>query len=193
MKHYFLVIISILCLQLGCSPKDHKGEPDIVKYLSKDLEGYQLVKARTHKEGRVFSIRYNKVKESNHSADVYIWPKPKNANANHQDFVSAATQRGIRDIFSLQKSGHYENVKILEQGQLKVDDTIITKSSLSFLKRNLSTISHLYITQVEDKILKVSISLPNNETNLSRSDIDIFSSKILLEIKSQLAKTIDES
>lgn len=151
-----------------------------------DIEGYAYNNTHHYPEGLGYSLRYIKLKESEHYADVYVWPTQDNASLAHKELVYNITRQSVGDIFAAEEKGYYVNVKVVDQGVSEVAETVTTKSTITFLKNNLSILSFLYVTEFDGNFIKVRISLKKNEYNLARKDIDTFATKVLFEMKRKI-------
>ena len=85
-------------------------------------------------------------------------------------------------IYTMQQSGAYSNVVELSNETANVDGLIIVRCKLSMLRENLKIVSYLYVTEHKGKLLKIRITLPDNEINRSREDIENFAIEMFINI-----------
>ncbi len=131
-----------------------------------------------------YSLRYSKQTEQNHFADVYIWPVHQQLNDfSHKDIVYAMSNSAEQDIYTAEKYGAYSNVKLLDRSeQFMTDDMMVTRQRFTFIRNHLLTLSFLYLTEYQGKVLKIRLSLADNEFNQTRKDIDTFALSLFEQI-----------
>lgn len=179
------IIITVLS---ACSSQQHSihssnNEPAIVKLLPVQITNYKYSGYRLYGKGLGYSLRYKFQNENYHFADIYIWPAPERAKKySHKEIVYGVTDSGIRDIYSMQEKGHYNNVKILEKRAYTNKNNTLTMHKITMLRGNVESLSFLYVTEFNGILLKARISMPDNTTNRGRKDIKEFAIEIFNKI-----------
>ena len=150
-------------------------QPRIVSYLEPEYSGYVYRDYHVYEQGLGYSLRFDSKNESLNYADIYVWPAGEEAKGySHKDLVLGATKASIDDIYSVQKAGHYSNVDIIDRAAYDNNGMILTVHKIVLLRNNLQSLSLLYITEADGKLLKARITLPDNEPNRNRTDTDQF-------------------
>ncbi len=186
-----LILCMVMLFSFGALAEDLVAqiEPKIVQYLPEDLLEYQYSGFVQFGGDLGYGLRYEKLYELEHYADIYVWPKkPSTRELSHEQLVNSYSKLALSEIFYAELQGQYKSVKVLDQFIVEDDlgkKTAFTK--MSFLRQNLDTVSYLAITESEGKIIKVRISLANNSLNQSREDLQDFILKIFTEIRNNIA------
>lgn len=176
MKYIFVLFALILNVSADTKPM-------IVDLLPEELRGYSYVNFYNFNSDLGYSLRYAKKTEDKNYADIYIWPVSKEAKGySHHDIVLITTKMALDDIYTMQQSGAYSNVVELSNETANVDGLIIARCKLSMLRENLKIVSYLYVTEHKGKLLKIRITLPDNEINRSREDIENFAIEMFINI-----------
>ena len=193
----YLMVLAVLILS-ACStikststsnfPDSANEQPGIVELLPKELHNYSYVGQHNYGGNLGYSLRYAKSSEYKHYADIYIWPAPKEASEYpHKIVVESVTEASLGDIYAAQEQGAYDNLALLEGLIYDTDGQILTMHKLSMLKGNLKSISYLFVTEYKGKLLKARVTLPDNEANRAREDVQEFVVELINTIIENIA------
>ena len=184
-KIALLFIITALSACSSQQPSNHlsNNEPAIANLLPVQITNYKYSGYRLYGEGLGYSLRYKYINENYHFADIYVWPTPEQAKKySHKEIVYGVTNSGIRDIYSMQSKGHYNNVKILKKRAYTNQDNTLTMHKITMLRGNVESLSFLYVTEFNGILLKARISMPDNTANRKRKDTKEFAVGIFNQI-----------
>ncbi len=175
---------------LDTSSVVEKTPPPIVSHLPHRIQSYEYSGFTEYGSGLGYSLRYIKKGFKGNYADVYIWPVPKDARQySHEEIVYAVTNGSLQDIYNMQDRGVYEKVELIDRLAYGSSEQLVTMHQLVMLRENRKTLSFLYLTEYQGRLLKARVSLPDNDANRSSDEVRQFVS----EIFNRIIENIDES
>ncbi|HEY9035666.1 MAG TPA: hypothetical protein VIM96_03040 [Pseudomonadales bacterium] len=160
---------------LEASPAVEKTPPPIVAHLPHRIGGYEYAGFTEYGPGLGYSLRYIKKGLQGNYADIYIWPVPKEAQKySHEEIVYGVTEGSLQDIYEMQNRGIYEKVELIDRLAYGSSEQLVTMHRLVMLRENRKTLSFLYLTEYQGRLLKARVSLPDNEANRSSDEVKQF-------------------
>lgn len=190
------VIALVLLLVSGCTTtqirngKVQNSEPKLVNLLPAKIHGYEYFDYKNFEGDLGYRLRFIKEHDDNHIADIYIWPvSTETLKYPHREIVLSVAEGALNDIYTVQEAGVYSNVKVLDGKEYNNNGQIMAMYKLTMLRQNLNSISYLYVTEFGDKYLKLRISLPDNEVNREREDIEQF----MLDLLNRIINNIESA
>jgi len=158
-------------------------EPKLVNLLPEKIHGYEYFDYKKFEGDFGYRLRFIKEHDDSHIADIFIWPvSTETLKYPHREIVLSVAEGALNDIYNVQDAGVYSNVKVLDGKEYNNNGQIMAMYKLTMLRKNLNSISYLYVTEFGGKYLKLRISLPDNEVNREREDIEPFMLDLLNRI-----------
>lgn len=169
------VFISILAITLiSCSAPSVKhrsdisnnGQREILNVLPKNIEGFTYDGVRTYPEPLGYSLVYRLDGSRLTYSDIYVYPVPgKMSGHTHKQIIDDMSNQALMEIAYAKEKGLYTEFKIINSKTFNLDGNYVNKVAIYVVKDNVESFSLLYLTQCEGKILKVRMTMPDNEIN----------------------------
>lgn len=142
------------------------------KYFEDDSGGYSVRYANTHKR-RI--------------ADVYIYPvAEENRTLAHNQLVLGSTKATIEAIGEAARQGHYANFHVINAATQSYGVRTVARVGATYLRQNLASFTLLYQTEYDGTLVKIRITMPDNESNRNNDEWDGFAEDMFARVISQL-------
>lgn len=161
--------------------------PELVEALPKeigsfDYEGFKLFED----EASGYSVRYSN-SAKHRVADVYVYPvATQNQDLNHEDLVMGSTRATIQAIGDAVKQGLYANFNVIGAATQARGFRTVARVEATYLRQNLASYTLVYQTEYDGTLLKIRLSMPENEANRSSSEWDAFAETVFDNIVKEL-------
>lgn len=193
------VSVMICCLALSAcatleQPTEKAAEPapELIENLPDDIgsfgyEGYRYFEDSSNG----YTIRYTNP-QKRRLADVYVYPvATQNANLDHEDLVMGSTRATIQAIAGAVKQGIYDNFNLVGAATQARGFRTVARVEATYLSDNLASYTLVYQTEYDGTLLKIRVTMPDNESNRTSLEWDRFANtmfnKIVVELDEQQA------
>ena len=140
--------------------------PEILQVLPAEIDGFAYQSAKTYPTPWGYSLRYRLIDNPLVYADVFVYPVPRKIeNLDHTERVKAMTDQALVEIRSATEQGDYSEVRLLDGQEFRILSAYTTRIDLYLVKDNLESFSLLFLTESNDKLLKVRMTMPDNYSN----------------------------
>lgn len=189
-----LVLVSSLALSACATLKQTTAEdtatadaPELIEALppelgSFDYEGYRYFEDKSNG----YTFRYTN--ESKHRmADVYVYPvATENTDLKHDDLVMGSTRATIEAIGDAVSQGIYTNFNVVGAATQARGIRTVARVEATYLRQNLASYTLVYQTEYDGTLLKIRVSMPDNESNRSNTEWDEFANTMFNTIVEDL-------
>ncbi len=154
--------------------------PDAMQ--SFELQGYKYF----HDSSGGYSIRYANLPKRR-IADVYIYPvAEENSELAHDQLVLGSTRATIQAIGEAARQGHYANFNVVNAGTQAYGVRTVARVKATYLRQNLASFTLVYQTEYKGTLVKIRVSMPDNESNRDNEEWDAFAEKMFSTIIAEL-------
>lgn len=154
--------------------------PDTMK--SFDLQGYKYF----NDESGGYSVRYAN-EQKRRIADVYIYPvAEENIDLAHNQLVLGSTKATIQAIGEAARQGHYSNFNVINAGTQAYGMRTVARVQATYLRQNLASFTLVYQTEHEGTLVKIRITMPDNDSNRNNGEWDDFADDMFAKVISEL-------
>ncbi|PID61489.1 MAG: hypothetical protein CSB44_06745 [Gammaproteobacteria bacterium] len=166
---------------------DNAPKPGILdalpaRFATFDYEGHRWF----GDESGGFTLRYGN-RRKHRLAEVYVYPvAEQNAKLDHQSLVLGSTRASIEAISQAAGSGHYANFNLVNAAMRSHGVRTEARVQATYLQQNLATYTLVYQTEHEGTLLKVRVTMPDNDANRDNDEWDAFASYMFDRIIGEL-------
>ena len=175
-----LLLISLLftnaCAAVTITPEEpvQKEEPALLSKLPKTVESFGLQGYKYFNDGSGYSIRYSNERKQR-IADLYVYEvAEENASLDHEELVFGSTKATMAAISAAAKQGHYANYNVLDAATHVMGLRTVARVQATYLRQNLASYTVVYQTEYKGTLLKIRVSMPDNDSNRNSSEWDLF-------------------
>lgn len=192
-----LALLCIVVLMAGCSTPTkqasngitHGKHYPIMEVLPDSIEGFSYVGSATYPQPWGYSLRYRSGASRWTHSDIYIYPAPKaDKPQSHQELVVGMTRQALEEIDYAKQRGAYSSFQILDQRKFTLNGKMATRIDMVLVKDNLVSYSLLYVTESQGKLLKVRMTMPDNEANRNNARWQRFAETVFNTIMANMDK-----
>lgn len=161
--------------------------PELVEALPKEIGSFDYEGHRFFEdESSGYTLRYsNRAKQR--MADIYVYPvADQNQDLDHEDLVMGSTRATIAAIGDAVKAGLYANFNVVGAATQARGLRTVARVEATYLRQNLASYTLVYQTEYDGTLLKIRLSMPENEANRSSSEWDAFAETIFDSIVNEL-------
>ncbi len=193
------VSVMISCLALSaCAtlvpPTEDVAEPapKLIETLPEDIGSFEYQGYRYFEDSsNGYTIRYVNP-QKRRLADVYVYPvATQNADLDHEDLVMGSTRATIQAIAGAVKQGIYDNFNLVGAATQARGFRTVARVEATYLSDNLASYTLVYQTEYDGTLLKIRVTMPDNESNRTSHEWDSFAdtmfNKIVVELDQQQA------
>lgn len=195
--HLALLLIPLLftsaCATVTPAPEPApREEPALIDALpdqlkSFDLQGYKYFSD----DSGGYSVRYANLNKRR-IADVYIYPVAnENSELAHQQLVLGSTRATIQAIGEAAKQGHYANFNVINAGMRAYGMRTVARVQATYLRQNLASFTLLYQTEHKGTLVKIRMTMPDNESNRANIEWDDFAEQMFARVITELEQQAD--
>lgn len=188
-----LLLSSSLALSACATLKQPDAEekaldaPDLIDALPAELgtfdyEGYRYFQD----ESSGYTFRYTNPNK-HRMADVYVYPvAEENSDLKHDDLVMGSTRATIEAIGEAVSQGIYTNFNVVGAATQARGFRTVARVEATYLRQNLASYTLVYQTEYDGTLLKIRVSMPDNESNRSNTEWDEFANTMFNTIVEEL-------
>jgi len=163
--------------------------PEILQVLPAEIDGFAYQGAKTYPSPWGYSLRYRLVDNPLVYADVFVYPVPqKIENLGHTERVKAMTDEAILEIRSAAEQGAYSEARLLDGQEFRILSAYTTRIDLFLVKENLESFSLLFMTESNDRLLKVRMTMPDGYSNRNNDNWQRFVESVFSVILENIDK-----
>ncbi len=195
----FVRLISVLttllftaaCAAVSPSPPEpeRQAEPELMQVMPESVKSFELRGYKYFNDGSGYSIRYaNEHKQR--LADLFIYDvAQENAALDHDELVIGSTRATMDAISEAAKQGHYANLNVINAVTHSQGPRTIARVQATYLRQNLASYTLVYQTEYKGKLLKVRVTMPDNDSNRNSTEWDQFTDTVFSTVIDDLDST----
>ena len=186
----FLPLVLLLSGCAATAPKIDapiQAEPALISALPEQLESFDYQGYRYFDENSDgFTLRYSNLRKQR-MADVFVYPVAKeNEELPHDQLVMGSTRATIQAIGAAVKNGRYANFNVIGAATQPRGFRTVARVEATYLRENLASYTLVYQTEYDGTLVKVRVTMPDNEANRSSQEWDRFAKEIFDTVIAQL-------
>ncbi|MEE9321991.1 MAG: hypothetical protein V3U76_16210 [Granulosicoccus sp.] len=173
-----LLLILSACSTLEAEPKE-TPPPALISELPQSVESFAFDSYRPFEDGSDgYSFRYSNPRKKR-LADVYVYPvAEENRELPHNKLVLGSTRATIEAIGEAVRQGVYSNFNVINAGTRARGIRTVARVQATYLRENLASYTLVYQTEHDGTLLKIRISMPDNESNRLNGEWDDFAETV---------------
>ncbi|ASJ75240.1 hypothetical protein [Granulosicoccus antarcticus] len=162
-------------------------EPALIEVLPDTLQSFDLQGYKYFQDSSGgYSVRYANLPKRR-IADVYIYPvADENIELAHDQLVLGSTRATIQAIGEAARQGHYANFNVVNAGTQAYGVRTVARVQATYLRQNLASMTLVYQTEYKGTLVKIRVSMPDNESNRNSQEWDDFAENMFSTIITQL-------
>lgn len=164
-------------------------EPALYKTLPESVESFDLQGFKHFDDGSGgYSVRYSN-EQKRRIADIYIYPvAQENVNLEHTQLVLGSTRATLMAIGEATKQGHYANFNVINAATRAQGARTVARVQATYLRQNLASYTLVYQTEHDGTLLKIRVTMPDNEVNRLNSEWDTFADTMFKQLIESLGE-----
>lgn len=174
-----LILASCASLKSGASEESDLAAPEIVESLPEEVGSFEYHGYRHFQDlsdGHTFRYINN---GKHRMADIYVYPvAEENSDLQHDELVLGSTRATIDAIGDAVKHGTYANFNVVSAATQARGARTVARFEATYLRHNLASYTVVYQTEYEGTLLKIRLSMPDNESNRTSAEWDEFANKM---------------
>lgn len=189
-----LLLISLLftnaCAALTITPEisANTSAPALMLKLPKTVESFDMQGFKYFNDGSGYSIRYSNERKQR-LADLYIYDvADENASLDHKQLVLGSTRATMDAIGAAAEQGHYANYNVLDAATHAQGLRTVARVQATYLRQNLASYTLVYQTEHKGTLLKIRVTMPDNDSNRNSNEWDLFTNTVFQSVISELDK-----
>ena len=157
------------------APVAEQAEPALIKALPETVDSFDYTGYKHFEDGSGgYSVRYSNTRKRR-IADLYVYPvAEENADLEHNQLVMGSTRATLTAISEATRQGHYANFNVINAATRAQGLRTVARVQATYLRENLASYTLVYQTEYEGTLLKIRLSMPDNEFNRSSREWDSF-------------------
>ena len=165
-------------------------EPALVKALPESFQSFELQGFKHFEDGSGgYSVRYSN-SNKRRIADLYIYPvAEENVDLEHSQLVLGSTRATLMAIGEATRQGHYSNFNVINAATRAQGLRTTARVQATYLRDNLASYTLVYQTEHKGTLLKIRVTMPDNETNRKSREWDSFADNMF----NQAIESLEES
>ncbi|MFK8081786.1 MAG: hypothetical protein AB8B97_15985 [Granulosicoccus sp.] len=178
------VIISSACATTASTPVEEvvaapPPEPALYKALPDTVESFELKGFKHFEDGSTgYSVRYSNERKRR-IADLYVYPvAEENSDLEHSQLVLGSTRATLMAIGEATRQGHYDNFNVINAATRAQGLRTVARVQATYLRQNLASYTLVYQTEHKGTLLKIRVTMPDNEFNRTSREWDGFADKM---------------
>jgi len=172
-------IFNTACASMTPAEAPELQEPALISALPQTVDTFNLEGYKHFDDGSSgYSVRYTNVRKRR-IADVYIYPvAEENSSLEHSQLVLGSTRATLQAIGEAASQGHYANFNVINAATQAKGVRTVARVKATYLRQNLASYTLVYQTEFDGTLLKIRLSMPDNESNRSSGEWDSFAEKM---------------
>ena len=165
-------------------------EPQLVASLPASIGSFDYEGYRHFADGsKGYSLRFGN-KRKRRRADVYVYPvAEQNRDLTHDKLVLGSTQATMQAIGEAVRQGLYANFNVLTAATRARGVRTVARVQATYLRENLASYTLVYQTEHDGTLVKIRLSMPDNESNRSSTEWDSFADEVFDLVEREMAGT----
>lgn len=161
------------------SPIVSKAEPSLIAELPETVDSFEYEGFKHFEDDSGgFSVRYAN-KRKKRMADLYVYPvAEENTNMEHAQLVLGSTRATLMAISEATRQGHYSNFNVVNAATRATGLRTTARVQATYLRQNLASYTLVYQTEHNGTLLKIRLSMPDNEYNRASAEWDTFAEQM---------------
>lgn len=153
--------------------------PSLIGSLPRSIASFDFFGYKHFEDGSDgFSFRYRNASKKR-LADVYVYPvAEENANLAHKDLVLGSTRATISAIDQAVQQGLYANFDVLNAATRSQGLRTTARVQATYLRDNLASYTMLYQSEHNGTLMKIRLSMPDNDSNRDNGEWDAFAERV---------------
>ena len=170
--------LSGACTAFG-GEAEEAGPPAAIEALPASIASFDYDGYRRFDDGsNGYSVRYANAPKKR-LADVYIYPvAEENAELEHEALVLGSTRATLQAIGEAVNQGLYANFAVLDAATRTQGLRTTARVQATYLRDNLASYTLLYQTEHDGTLMKIRLSMPDNESNRANGEWDAFAARV---------------
>jgi len=162
-------------------------QAELVASLPKKVESFDLAGAKPfNDDGDGVTVHYANA-QKRRRADVFVYPVAEgNRKMKHPELVFGSTQATMRAIAHAVQQGIYQNLNVLDAATKANGVRTIARVQATYLRNNLASYTLVYQTEHDGTMVKIRVTMPDNESNRKSREWDRFADSVFKAIGSEL-------
>ncbi len=162
-------------------------EPALIEVLPDSMQSFELQGYKYFKDSSGgYSVRYANLPKRR-IADVYIYPvAEENIELAHDQLVLGSTRATIQAIGEAARQGHYANFNVVNAGTQAYGVRTVARVKATYLRQNLASFTLVYQTEYKGTLVKIRVSMPDNQSNRDNEEWDAFAEEMFSTIIAEL-------
>ena len=153
-------------------------EPALVQVLPDSVQSFERRGYKYFNDGSGYSIRYANERKQR-MADLYIYQvADENASLDHEQLVIGSTRATMDAISDAAQNGHYANFNVVDAVTHSQGMRTIARVQATYLRQNLASYTLVYQTEHKGTLLKVRVTMPDNDSNRNSDEWDRFTDTV---------------
>lgn len=154
-------------------------EPTLIAELPETIDSFEYEGFKYFEDGSGgFSVRYANSKKKR-MADFYVYPvAEENTNLEHSQLVLGSTRATLMAISEASQQGHYANFNVVNAATRASGLRTTARVQATYLRQNLASYTLVYQTEHQGTLLKIRLSMPDNEHNRTTEEWDKFADQM---------------
>jgi len=184
------LLFSTACaaVTLNANESLHETEPELLSQLPKEVDSFTMQGYKYFNDGSGYSIRYSNPRKQR-VADLYIYEvAEENASLEHSDLVVGSTRATMDAISAAAQQGHYDNYNVIHAATHSQGVRTVARVQATYLRQNLASYTLVYQTEHNGTLLKIRVTMPDNDSNRESTEWDEFTDTLFLAVIEELDK-----
>lgn len=154
---------------------ENPPEPPLIARLPDSLESFDYEGYRFFADADTgYTFRYVNPRKQR-MADVYVYPVAEaNRTLDHDQLVLGSTRATLQAIAAAASQGLYDNFQVIGAATRARGLRTVARVETTYLRENLASYSLVYQTEYQGTLLKVRVSMPDNDSNRDSDEWDRF-------------------
>ena len=172
-----LAAMSSACASFG--GRAASGPPAVVERLPQSIASFDYDGYRPFDDGSGgYTLRYSNDAKKR-IADVFVYPvAEENAGLAHETLVLGSTRATLQAIDEAVNQGLYANFAVLDAATRASGMRTTARVQATYLRDNLASYTLLYQTEHDGTLMKIRVSMPDNESNRANGEWDAFAARV---------------
>lgn len=164
--------------------------PALVADMPSSLESFNYQGYKRFADGSDgFSMRYANERKRR-LADIYVYPvAAENLELEHEKLVMGSTRATMAAIGEAVRQGVYSNFNVVAAATRPRGVRTVARVQATYLRENLASYTLVYQTEHDGTLIKIRVTMPDNESNRSSSEWDRFAEQMFKLISGDLDGT----
>ena len=159
-----------------------KPQPALVDALPKSFRSFDYTGYKPFEDGSDgYSVRYANLRKRR-IADLYVYPvADENVDLDHNQLVLGSTRATLLAIGEATRQGHYDNFNVVNAATRAQGIRTVARIQATYLRQNLASYTLVYQTEHAGTLLKIRVTMPDNETNRNSDEWDKLADTLFLK------------